>query len=185
MGVVISFASHSLEFANWATLGELSDHLAGCNSGSFIAGLDADCVSNFDSVTVDLEPGSADRRFGIGLCSGPMGLPVQLLPRPASRLLLLGLNDEVVGFSVATLRPAFLVRCAALVYRVIETNHAGIVLIITEIGAACITEAGVVLWEYAQDLLASWALEGDTLSLAFLDTAAVRLNILEGPARSE
>jgi hypothetical protein len=80
MSIVLSFANHSLEFASWNTLGELNHHLSGCSAGSYVVGLDADCVASFDSVTLDLQPWSSDRRFGIGLCSTPTGLPVQLLP---------------------------------------------------------------------------------------------------------
>jgi hypothetical protein len=102
----------------------------------------------------------------------------------ASHLLPFGLNEEVAGINIAALRPAFHVSFVAPVHGLVETSHADLVLVITEIGAACISDAGRVLWEYAQDQLTSWRLEGDTLSLAFLDTPPARLNILAGPTGS-
>src|SRR5262245_14898779 len=115
MSVNMSFATHSIEIASWQRSDEMVRELAHCNTGTLALGVDAEHAMDYHSVIVSIDIGSPGiRRFGVGICSEAHGLVPQLLLRPASELLVLGFNSQVVGIAPREGRIRFMVECEDL-----------------------------------------------------------------------
>jgi hypothetical protein len=185
----LSFAESVVELRSWGSKSEMLDYLARCDGGSLLLGEDAEREEEFYSATVHLnratapagggEPGG--KRFGVGVCSEGGGVSPHLLLLPEKQLLVFGLNAEVAGVSVAGRRLLFRTTFDHLPFRsFVHARRRGLILAFHEIGVVALTEEGEEVWRYDKDVITECVVDGDRLTMSFMDSPPVSLNLASG-----
>lgn len=179
--MLISAAEQTIKLTAWQTKRELVYALASCDAGSVLLGDDVDEARQFYSAVVYLKwPKTSGDHFGIGICSEGHGLMPHLLLRSNTNLFLFGFNSEVVGILGAEKRQCFRVELDASFNSFIHLREEKIVLALHEIGVVAMAEDGHELWRYSKDVIVDFRIEQSTMSLNFMDSPSVSLELLNG-----
>ena len=179
--MLISTAEHTIQLAKWGTKRELVHGLVACDAGSILLGDDIEEPREFYSAVVYLEwPKTRLGLFGIGICSESDIVTPHLLVEPNTDLLLLGMNAEAVGIRTRQKSEYFRIGLDSAFNSFIYLKQEKIVLISHEIGVVAMTAHGQELWRYSKDIIVDLRIEESTVSLSFMDSAPVALELASG-----
>jgi hypothetical protein len=177
-----SFNDNTIEASSWGSKHELLDFLRACKSGHVILGENTEHVREFLALKVNLGWSGVDC-FGVGVYSEGHGLAPHILPYPGHSLLFLGFNANVVGLNINRKGIDFELSLETLFRCFLPVPHLGFILVFHEIGVTGIDEYGQQQWQYSKDIITNCRLDGHYVSLEFMDSKSVSINILDGSER--
>lgn len=94
--------------------------------------------------------------------------------------ILLGFASQVVRLRVEDGQQLWQVELGALFRELIELRELNLLLVIHELGAACLSHEGEVLWRFDKDLVEHFAIKRESLILRFATAPGVRLDLRTG-----
>ena len=156
----------------------MTSFLKKCDVGSILLGQDAQQYVDYFSITVHLV--NTGNRFGVGIISEGHGLTPQVLPDSRRQLLIIGLNQQVVGIDMTKREASFQIDLGlgALFYHFVSVAELQTILVFHEIGIVAISEDGKPLWEYStDDIIEDWKVKNGKIPLKLMDAQPVELDL--------
>lgn len=183
--MVVSFLESNIELRTWESKEDLTRYLGEYKGGSLLIKEPSEHERKFYSAT--LRPdylGKKGEAFGIGVCSEGHGPLPQLLPLPEKRLLLFGVDNDLVSFDTDMRHVAFRLRLdISCIFRsFVQLKRHAVILVFHELGVTALSEDCQKLWDYSKDVLVDAELDGRQLKLQFMDAEPVALDIRNGRA---
>jgi len=175
----ISFGKNSLGIRSWETESEMISFLQHCDGGSALLGQDAEQRAGFVSIDVQYNE-SPWPCFGVGMVSEGHGLSPQALLRPERQVVIIGLNKQIVGVDVDNREVCFEMDLDSLFFCFLSVDSLQIILVFHEIGVTAIKEDGSVIWQFSRDVIETWDIGDEWLSIEFVDIAPMRIHLVSG-----
>ena len=179
----ISFRDASLTVTQHRSKHDLKSFLALRGQPSVMIGESPERDVEFYSILVTPEIASSFSERVIGVCAEGHGVIPQLFLLPGQEMLIVGVDQSVFGISLRA-HPAnlFMIRLDSLFRSFIHDKVCDILLVFHEIGVNAIGTNGQQFWNFSRDILADVTVRGNELTLDFMDSDRVTLDIRTGLA---
>lgn len=174
----IAFSEHYLRVQQWDSLSQMKTELSSCQLGAIVLGEEIEGVQLYYSISVFI--GSEGHRFGIGLCTDFHGLYPQLLALPESEALLIGFDRQVVSVDISLKQINAKIDLPVLFHRFVLLAKTGLILVFDEIGIVALDLRCNEKWRYERDVITSYQITDNILSLDFMDSHSIRIDVRSG-----
>lgn len=122
-------------------------------------------------------------RFGIGLACADFGLSPMLALEPEQDRLLVGYDMDLAAIDLAKGRIVFAVQLDAPFYAIRQFHDRDWFLVFHEIGVMAVNSKGGIIWRFSRDIVQGVAFAEDSLTLSFMESDSVTLDLLSGTER--
>jgi len=181
--MILSAGTNSLCFRSWGKEEEMIHFLSNCGDGSILLGKDAEQISDFYAIRVASD-WEEIKSFGVGIYSEGHGLEPHLLVQPERDKLIIGFNSEVIGIDTAKKKTEFQIKLNSLFRSFTFLKKYGMILVFHEIGMIAVNENGQEIWRFDGDIIENCVIDNNSLSLTFLDSDPVELDIFNGTSKT-
>ncbi|GIV87037.1 MAG: hypothetical protein KatS3mg054_1066 [Chloroflexus sp.] len=178
----IMIGRHTVEIHQWQSADQMKRELSAYSAGYHLFGEDIEAASEFYTVSFHIM--AEEHRFGIGVCVGRHGITPQVLLLPDQDLMMLGVQQEVVGISLTEGTIRFHLSVPTLFRCFVALTERNLILVFDEIGVMALIPDGQILWEYYKDIITNYQLAGESLFVEFMDSPPVVIHTLDGQLQS-
>lgn len=177
--MLITYREDTVRLAKWDSESELTLALSTCTLGSIVLGTDQEYPSRFYSAIIQRGWSKANT-FGIGILSEWHGVEPCIILQPDLDRIILGFNQQVVAISIDERKVVYSHNLFYLFFFFVELTRQRLILIRHETGVTCLDWDGNVKWQYGKDIVTDMTLNGDDLTLKFMDSSMVKLHLSDG-----
>jgi hypothetical protein len=174
----IMISGYIVEVHQWQSADQMKRALSACSAGYHLFGEDIEVASEFYTVSFYIR--AEEHRFGIGVCVGRHGVTPQVLLLPDQDLMVLGVQQEVVGMSLSKGTIRFHRSVPTLFRCFVALTERNLILVFDEIGVMALIPDGQILWEHYKDIIIDSRLIGESLFVEFMDSPPAVIHILDG-----
>lgn len=183
-----SIGEHTLETHKWETYIQMCDYLDRCDGGSILLCEEPTYEAEFYSVTAYLNYFIKDKisflesqelQFGIGLCNEVVGITPHLLWLPPNHIVV-GFDHKIAGLRIDKREIGFQVTFDTPFRSFLLLEDSEILLVFNEIGVVALQENGLEVWRYEKDVISEYTVEKNVITLLFLDSPLVKIDLLSG-----
>lgn len=118
-------------------------------------------------------------QFSVGLHSEVIGSNPTLLWIP-SKVVVFGFDCEVVGVRIDKGEICFRITFDTPFHSFLLLDEQQILLVFTEIGVIALEYTGCEVWRYEKDIINDCIIQSDILTLLFLDSPSMKIDLLTG-----
>jgi hypothetical protein len=186
--MLFSVGDFVVETKKWESRVEMMQSLEECNSGFLL--LNGDPEYKADSYSTDIYLNYSARdfisfrevekfRFGIGFSNEIPGAEPTLVWLPP-RQIAFGFDCEVVGIRLDKGEVSFRHTFDTPFNSFVLLDELQMLLVFYEIGIIALEQNGTEIWKYERDLISDCSIKSNVLTLVFLDSPSVKIDLLTG-----
>ena len=185
--ILLSLEQYAVEFQQWDSQEELDDFLES-HQERIVLGESSEYPNRFYSIRVYTSYAthvSSEKEneeiWVVGIISNQNSSTPSVLSLPERNELLIGFNDEVVNVSLVNKNNPYRISLGGLPFNAFfYVSSMETILIFYELGVIAIKPDGHEIWQYSNDIVTKSIVDGELLSLEFLDSMPVTINIKDG-----
>lgn len=184
--MLYSVGLHAIETRKWETESQMLEYLGQFDPKFILLNKEPEYKADFYSVIVHLNyfartssQKPKETHLGIGLHSEIVGIMPHLLWLPPEEIII-GFDCSVAGIKINKREISFRIDFDTPFRSFLLLDSPKVLLVFNEIGVVSLGENGSELWRYEKDVITDCVIESNIMTLSFLDSPSVRIDLLNG-----